>query len=562
MDSQSVASGSLGASIKKVDPSTSSFQTDDRSSREDVTEPTIDPSDHGIRLANQFSPARKWCIAAVICIIQVSMNINTSLYSNAMPGVMEEFNISDQAFRAGAAVFLVMYAIGSLLWAPWSEELGRKNVLQLSLFLVNIFQIPCALAPNFASIVVGRFFGGLCSAGGSVTLGTIADLWDVDEQQIPVVIVVFFSVTGAGIGPIPGAFIQEYLNWRWAFWVSLIFGGFTQLLHFLVVPETRSTVLLEQGANKLRKEGRTREADAIQFDKPVLDMKHAMTIWIRPFEMFIREPIVLLLSMLSGFSDALVFTFIEAFGMLFEQWNFSTIEIGLAFIPIILGYVIAAGLYLIFPIRRDNKLRRQGVTLTPESRLWMLLYLGPLLPIGLFGVAWLSFPSMTYWPTLFFCLVFGIANYAIYMSSIDYMVASYGPFSSSASAGNAFARDGLAGAASLYATPMYHKLKLHVGTTVLACIALFVTIPIYVFYIYGPQIRARSKFATILAEEREARETGSEKPRTAVNLAATAPSYLRVLSGANSRASAVTGPGRSGVPIARRPESLAVRLDH
>lgn len=44
-------------------------------------------------------------------------------------------------------------------------------------------------------------------------------------------------------------------------------------------------------------------------------------------------------------------------------------------------------------------------------------------------------------------------KYAIYMSSIDYMVASYGPFSSSASAGNAFARDGLAGAASLYATP-------------------------------------------------------------------------------------------------------------
>lgn len=90
-----------------------------------------------IRLANQYSPARKWTIAIVICIIQISMNINTSLYSNAMPGVMEEFNISAQAFRAGSAVFLVMYALGSLLWAPWSEELGRKNVLQVSLFLVN-----------------------------------------------------------------------------------------------------------------------------------------------------------------------------------------------------------------------------------------------------------------------------------------------------------------------------------------------------------------------------------------------------------------------------------------
>lgn len=90
--------------------------------------------------------------------------------------------------------------------------------------------------------------------------------------------------------------------------------------------------------------------------------------------MFIREPIVLLLSLLSGFSDALVFTFIEAFGILFRQWKFTTVDIGLAFIPIIIGYVFAAGSYLVFPVRRDNKLRRQGKTLTPESRLWWLLF--------------------------------------------------------------------------------------------------------------------------------------------------------------------------------------------
>jgi hypothetical protein len=88
-------------------------------------------------LANQFSSARKWSIALVISFIQVSMNMNTSIYSNATTGVMDQFQVSAQAFRAGAAVFLVTYAIGSLLWAPWSEEMGRKPVLQLSLFLVN-----------------------------------------------------------------------------------------------------------------------------------------------------------------------------------------------------------------------------------------------------------------------------------------------------------------------------------------------------------------------------------------------------------------------------------------
>lgn len=140
----------------------------------------------------------------VIFWIQVSMNFNTSLYSNALTGISEEFNVSAQAARCGAMIFLVAYAFGCELWAPWSEELGRKPILQASLFLVNLWQLPVALAPNFASIMVGRFLGGLSSAGGSVTLGMIADMWDADHQQYAVAYVVFSSVGGSALGPVVG----------------------------------------------------------------------------------------------------------------------------------------------------------------------------------------------------------------------------------------------------------------------------------------------------------------------------------------------------------------------
>lgn len=48
-------------------------------------------------------------------------------------------------------------------------------MLQFSLLLVNIFQLPVALSQNFATVIVGRALGGLSSAGGSVTLGMVAD---------------------------------------------------------------------------------------------------------------------------------------------------------------------------------------------------------------------------------------------------------------------------------------------------------------------------------------------------------------------------------------------------
>lgn len=46
-----------------------------------------------------------------------------------------------------------------------------------------------------------------------------------------------------------------------------------------------------------------------------------------------------------------------------------------------------------------------------------------------------------------------ILQYAIYMATIDYMVAAYGPYTASATDGNGFVSDFLAGIAALYAVP-------------------------------------------------------------------------------------------------------------
>lgn len=84
----------------------------------------------------------------------------------------------------------------------------------------------------------------------------------------------------------------------------------------------------------------------------------------------------------------------------------------------------------------------------------------PCLVIGLFGFAFTSFgPPTTPWiAPLIFTAIVGIANYAVYKSSIDYMIAAYGPYAASATGGNDLARDFLAGIAALYAHPCESQL--------------------------------------------------------------------------------------------------------
>ena len=82
-----------------------------------------------------------------------------------------------------------------------------------------------------------------------------------------------------------------------------------------------------------------------------------------------------------------------------------------------------------------------------------------------------------------------------------------------ADTGVGFARDFLAGIAALYSTPMYEnipgKYRLQWASTILAVLAIFVTIPIYIFYWKGPVIREKSKFAQVLASDRKAGVGGS-----------------------------------------------------
>lgn len=105
-----------------------------------------------------------------------------------------------------------------------------------------VWSLACALAPNFHSLVIFRVLQGFSSAGGSVTLGIVADMFEPERQGTAVAckscrfsfftagstdssvnftVIVFSSVGGSVLGPIVGAFQARYLSWHWNVSVAL-----------------------------------------------------------------------------------------------------------------------------------------------------------------------------------------------------------------------------------------------------------------------------------------------------------------------------------------------------
>ena len=103
------------------------------------------------------------------------------------------------------------------------------------------------------------------------------------------------------------------------------------------------------------------------------------------------------------------------------------------------------------------------------------------------------------------------------------MIASYGPYSASATGGNGWARDFLAGVLTVPATPFFTniggpKYSLQLANTILFVISLVLVAAVYAIYYNGPALRKKSPFAESLAEAVTSVEEGHVRRRVATLL--------------------------------------------
>jgi hypothetical protein len=130
----------------------------------------------------------------------------------------------------------------------------------------------------------------------------------------------------------------------------------------------------------------------------------------------------------------------------------------------------------------------------PEARLPHLIYLSWLIPIGLFWFAWTSSPSIHWISCVLAGLPFGIGFVTLFLGITSYLIDCYGIYAASALAANAILRSLFGAAFPLFSREMYDRLGPAWATSVLGFVALAMTPLPWIFYHFGPRIRARSKF--------------------------------------------------------------------
>src|SRR3954451_9204858 len=146
----------------------------------------------------------------------------------SLPDMMGSVGLSvDQLQRAAPIVsgFLLGYVAMLPLIGRIADLRGRTPVLVAALVVFAFGSLVTAAAYDLGSLVTGRFLQGVGGGGlVPVTLALVADLYPAERRGLPLGVVGAVQEVGSVLGPLYGAVVLAFGDWRLIFWLNCALG--------------------------------------------------------------------------------------------------------------------------------------------------------------------------------------------------------------------------------------------------------------------------------------------------------------------------------------------------
>ena len=336
----------------------------------------------------------------------------SSMFAPGITQVLKEFRVREKELATFVvSVYIIGFAVGPVLISPLSELYGRRIVYNVCNVLFIIFTIACAVAQSMPQLIVFRLLAGMAGVC-PVTIGgaSIADMVDQEKRGIVVTLYVMGDLMGPVIGPIGGGFLAAAASWRWTFWVIAIAYGIGTIAMFFMCSETYAPVLLARKTHKLRRASGNASLRSAK-DTGHSRTQHLLLAWARPVRMLFLSPIAGCMALYVAIEYAFLYLLYTTFTFVFEEhYHIKPSHVGLVYLGAGIGLFI--GLFVI-GATSDKLLKRQAAKsasgkLKPEFRLIPLMFLGFLMPVGLFIYGWTVQYHINFYVPLLGTLIFGV----------------------------------------------------------------------------------------------------------------------------------------------------------
>jgi predicted MFS family arabinose efflux permease len=211
------------------------------------------PTDSGITIGRR----QRTYTLAVLVLVFTSSHIDRQIVAILGQPIKESLAISDtQLGLLTGVMFALFYATLGMPMAMWADRNNRRNLIAFSIALWSAMTALCGMAQNYLQLLLARIGVGVGEAGSNPpSHSIIADLYGPAERATALAIFGTGVNLGVMLGYLIGGWVNEWLDWRWAFIVAGLPGlAIALIVRFTVVEPPRGY-----------SDGRTAEVEAPPF---------------------------------------------------------------------------------------------------------------------------------------------------------------------------------------------------------------------------------------------------------------------------------------------------------
>ena len=181
--------------------------------------------------SGKMSNSKKLVLSSLL-IATLIVSMDTTILNTTGPVVVNEIG-GKKYFAWIFAVYTLLSTITIPIFGKLSDRFGRKKVFLFAITLFTFSSFLCGIANTMFELIVYRAIKGIAAGGVLPTAGIIlGDLLTVEQRgKFQGHISLIWGIS-ALLGPLVGALIVEFLNWRWIFFINIPIGILTIFLVF------------------------------------------------------------------------------------------------------------------------------------------------------------------------------------------------------------------------------------------------------------------------------------------------------------------------------------------
>ncbi|MFY7844280.1 MFS transporter [Chryseobacterium gambrini] len=170
--------------------------------------------------------------------------LDIAIINLTIPSIQQQFGIGAETVQWLQTLYVLFFGGFLIIGGKLSDQLGRKKIFLLGLFLFMLTSLGAGLSESFRTLAIFRALQGLGAAFIMPSAMSIVTNTFKEDQERNRAIGIFssFAAIGSGSGLSLGGIISTYLSWHWVFLINVPILFITLIFAYQYLPKDEKGV--------------------------------------------------------------------------------------------------------------------------------------------------------------------------------------------------------------------------------------------------------------------------------------------------------------------------------